>query len=404
MTTNQTLFFTCPHCEERSAQIEEPDKDVHTGESYHCNSCGVQVIFQRCPPRTTSHRPGRGGTATSATPNPASSAHQYRPTMRKRDVMRLAAQSKGGFYPTPERVVDFIASLIRVPSGSYYRNREALRILDPCCGAGEAAAQLAERLASVNTVPIETYGVELHQERAEEAAGRLRRTLAADLFQTSIGNQAFGVCFLNPPYDHDPESKRTEHAFLTHVTRYLDQGGLLVFIVPRQRLAVSAKYLASYYARLRCWAFPHPEREAFDQVVVMGYRQLEPHLDVEVEREIREWSEGEPRPLVSSNYPVYTPSTADAGDILFATRNVDPVAAAAEARRSGLWGQRRGHRRAVAQQRPTHPSTDAAPSRTHGHAHRCRFPGQPPAPGRRSAHPGQGEDHQGAGPGGGDPR
>ncbi len=251
--------------------------------------------------------------------------------------MRLAAQSKGGFYPTPERVVDFIASLIRVPSGSYYRNREALRILDPCCGAGEAAAQLAERLASVNTVPIETYGVELHQERAEEAAGRLRRTLAADLFQTSIGNQAFGVCFLNPPYDHDPESKRTEHAFLTHVTRYLDQGGLLVFIVPRQRLAVSAKYLASYYARLRCWAFPHPEREAFDQVVVMGYRQLEPHLDVEVEREIREWSEGEPRPLVSSNYPVYTPSTADAGDILFATRNVDPVAAAAEARRSGLW-------------------------------------------------------------------
>ncbi len=46
MTTNQTLFFTCPHCEERSAQIEEPDKDVHTGESYHCNSCGVQVIFQ----------------------------------------------------------------------------------------------------------------------------------------------------------------------------------------------------------------------------------------------------------------------------------------------------------------------------------------------------------------------
>ena len=58
---------------------------------------------------------------------------------------------------------------------------------------------------------------------------------------------------------------------------------------------------------------------------------------MEVEREIREWSEGEPKALVSSNYPVYTPSTADAGDILFATRSVDPVAAAAEARRFGLW-------------------------------------------------------------------
>ena len=87
--------------------------------------------------------------------------------------------------------------------------------------------------------------MELHQERAEEAAGSLRRTLAADLFQTSIANQAFGLLFLNPPYDHDSESKRTEHAFLSHCTRYLDNGGLLVFIVPRQRLAVSAKHLAS---------------------------------------------------------------------------------------------------------------------------------------------------------------
>ena len=46
MTTNQTIYFTCPHCEERFAQIEEPDRDVHAGEIYHCNSCGVQVIFQ----------------------------------------------------------------------------------------------------------------------------------------------------------------------------------------------------------------------------------------------------------------------------------------------------------------------------------------------------------------------
>ena len=84
--------------------------------------------------------------------------------------MRLAAQAKGGFYPTPERVVDFIATLIRAPAGYYYRNREVLRILDPCCGAGEAVAQLGERLTQDNTIPIETYGVELHTDRAEETA------------------------------------------------------------------------------------------------------------------------------------------------------------------------------------------------------------------------------------------
>ena len=42
--------------------------------------------------------------------------------------MRLAAQAKGGFYPTPEKVVDFIATLIRAPAGYYYRGREVLRI------------------------------------------------------------------------------------------------------------------------------------------------------------------------------------------------------------------------------------------------------------------------------------
>ena len=253
--------------------------------------------------------------------------------------MRLAGQAKGGFYPTPERVVDLIAQLIRLPTTySYYRSLETLRILDPCCGAGEALAQLAERLRHDNGVSIETYGVELHTERAEQAAERLDHALSADLFSTSIANHAFGLCLLNPPYDWaTDEKKRVEHAFLTTCTRYLDEGGLLVFIVPRHRLGVSAKYLASYYYKLQCWAFPEPEREAFDQVVVIGYRHAEPHLDEEAERQVWEWSEGEPETLQSSAYPIYRPSTTNGGDILFATRSVDPVAAAAEARRSGMW-------------------------------------------------------------------
>ena len=43
----------------------------------------------------------------------------------------------------------------------------------------------------------------------------------------------------------------------------LAEDGLLVFIVPRPRLAVSARYLATHYGTLRCWAFPRPEREAY---------------------------------------------------------------------------------------------------------------------------------------------
>ena len=253
--------------------------------------------------------------------------------------MRLAAQAKGGFYPTPPRVVDLIAGLIYAPAAyGPRRGRETLRILDPCCGPGEAVAQLAERLTEAATMPIETYGVELHRDRAAEAGERLHRALASDLFQTSIANGAFGLLYLNPPYDWDSGGgKRVEHAFLMHATRYLADNGVLVFVVPRQRLEVSAKYLSSHYQRLRCWAFPQPEREAFDQVVLIGHRRTEPHTDVHAEMRVREWSAGALDELPASPYREFSIPPLPAGDVLFSTRTVDPVSAAAEARRSGLW-------------------------------------------------------------------
>ena len=263
--------------------------------------------------------------------------------------MRLAAQAKGGYYPTPDRVVDLIADLIHTPASYYHRDRETIRILDPCCGGGDALERLAERLDRPNApvsrtgqaLPIETYGVELHRDRAEEAEKRLHRTLASDLFATSIANGAFSLLLLNPPYDYDSEDKRTEHAFLTHCTRYLAESGLLVFIVPRQRLAVSARYLSTHYGRMRCWAFPDPERQVFDQVVLMGYRKADPIPDANAESMVLEWAVGEPEPLRSQRHSYsqteFSPATTPSGDILFTTRTVDPVAAAAEARRSGLW-------------------------------------------------------------------
>ena len=42
---------------------------------------------------------------------------------------------------------------------------------------------------------------------------------------------------------------------------------------------MSARYLSTHYGRLQCWAFPDPEREVFDQVVVFGYRKTDPVPD-----------------------------------------------------------------------------------------------------------------------------
>ena len=88
---------------------------------------------------------------------------------------------------------------------------------------------------------------------------------------------------------------------------------------------------------MRCWAFPDQEREVFDQVVLMGYRKADPVPDAHAERMVLEWAVGEPEPLRSRPYTDYSPETTPARDILFTTRTVDPVAAAAEARWSGLW-------------------------------------------------------------------
>ena len=87
---------------------------------------------------------------------------------------------------------------------------------------------------------------------------------------------------------------------------------------------------------MQCWAFPDPERQVFDQVVLCGYRKADPVPDALAEGMVLEWAVGEPEPLRSHSYTEFTPATTPSGDILFATRTVDPVAAAA-ARRSGLW-------------------------------------------------------------------
>ena len=240
--------------------------------------------------------------------------------------------------------------------------------------------------------------------RAEEAEKRLGHALASDLFATSVANGAFGLLLLNPPYDYDSEDKRTEHAFLTQTTRYLAEGGLLVFIVPRQRLAVSARYLSTHYGRMRCWAFPHPEREVFDQVVLMGYRKADPVPDAHGESMVLEWAVGEPEPMRPEHYPPFTPKTTPSGDILFTTRTVDPVAAAAEARRSGLWTSTEITRHPLARQGHPHPPADAPAKGTHGDAGGGGLPRQPLPGGGGPAHPGQGRHQQGDGHGGGQPR
>ncbi len=200
--------------------------------------------------------------------------------------MRLAAQEKMGFYPTPNRSLQLIAQLLTPAS-----KEQEIKALDPCAGEGEALAYTADGLRQQGA-KVTTYGVELSPERAEKAAKVLDVVLDTDWNNTTVSNKAFGLLWLNPPYDWDHESKerhkRQEYIFLRLSFTKLQVGGVLVYIVPRSILAMPnvAKFLAAHFDDISVFRFPDGEYEQFRQVVLLGYRKGEALADEETAKRL----------------------------------------------------------------------------------------------------------------------
>jgi len=246
-------------------------------------------------------------------------------------LARLKSIEKAGYFPTPPRVV---AAVARHLAPALTGGKRVVRLLDPCAGIGEAAATVAKVLNA------ESYGIELNEERGEAARGRLDHVLTTSAFTIRLANGAFSCLFLNPPYDYDDEKRRLEHAFLTSLTRALCPEGVLVFLIPQRRLAVSARYLASHYTGFGAYRFPDPEYAAFRQMVLFAFRKPHAALDVAAQARLETWSEGDLAPLPDEpSGPLLDVPSLPAGEILFASLFFDPVQAAAEAQRRGVWTQ-----------------------------------------------------------------
>ena len=138
--------------------------------------------------------------------------------------MRLEAQAKAGFYPTVPEIVQILETFIGE------KKPGPKRLLDPCSGTGEPAAEIAA------AAECEAYGVEIHSGRAQFARRLLNKVISGNLFSVRARNGSFSVLFLNPPYDFESEDGRTELSFLKHTLPYLAPGGLLFFILPQKRM------------------------------------------------------------------------------------------------------------------------------------------------------------------------
>jgi predicted RNA methylase len=185
--------------------------------------------------------------------------------------MRLEAQAKAGFYPTPPEVVDMIKTWI----GETMKGPR--RLLDPCCGTGEPAAQIAAAAG------CDAYGVEINTERAKAAKKLLSKVVVGDLFSVRARLEGFSILYLNPPYDFDREDGRTELSFLKHTLPYLAPGGLLLFLVPQKRITPRmAKVLSACIEDPKVRKFPSERFKAFGQIVIAGIKKRRAEIDSEV--------------------------------------------------------------------------------------------------------------------------
>jgi predicted RNA methylase len=246
-------------------------------------------------------------------------------------MARLASQAVAGFFPTPTRVV---AGLLRQLTATGGGDRRVIRVLDPCAGTGEPLAAIAEVLGA------ESYGIEINTERAQQCRSRLDQVLATSAFTVRLANGAFSLLWLNPPYDSTDEQRRLEHAFLTGLSRALCPGGVLLFLIPQVRLAVSARYLSAHYTNFRAFRFPDPEYTAFRQMILIATRKTQATLDPVAQARLEAWScvDLPALPDVTHDPLVVVPALPRT-DVLFASLAFDPVLAAQEARRRGVWAQ-----------------------------------------------------------------
>ncbi len=251
-------------------------------------------------------------------------------------MTRLASTAKAGFFPTPERVTQRIARFV-VPSPS------GGRLLDPCCGRGVAAQHLADAWR------LDAYGIEIDAERALEASSRLQHVLHLDYVSARAPHHSFQAILCNPPYDFaEGESRRTEYQFLRDTTKWLQPGGLLVYIIPQYRVdARMAGFLTTAYESIRTYRFPDPEFEPFRQAVVFAIAKQEPTRNEASAVQLLQQCRGSLPilPEFPSNGDQYhlpvlaegNPSASSGQRFFFRGTEIDPPQALAEALAAGAW-------------------------------------------------------------------
>jgi hypothetical protein len=176
--------------------------------------------------------------------------------------MRNVARLKMGFYPLPESE--------GVKLRSFLSYTQPASVIDPCVGQGAALHLLT------GGAPVRRYGVELDAERARIASSRGIETIQGNTFDAVAKPESFSLLYLNPPYDSEIGSmanRRMEAVFLEHTYRWLRIEGVLILVIPFERLHDCTGILSSYFAGLNVLRMTDPDSVQYRQIAVLGIRR-----------------------------------------------------------------------------------------------------------------------------------
>jgi 16S rRNA G966 N2-methylase RsmD len=176
--------------------------------------------------------------------------------------MRFQGKARLGFYPLPFSEAQRVRSFLLFPESS--------SAIDPCAGDGVAFE------AITSGAEVYRFGIELDAYRAEQARQRIPNVVQGNTLEVQCAVECFGLLYLNPPYDWalgPGASRRTEQAFLSHTYRWLRPGGVLVFVIPGDRLAECSQILATQFRDVRIYRLEAPECVRYKQVVLFGIRR-----------------------------------------------------------------------------------------------------------------------------------
>jgi hypothetical protein len=177
--------------------------------------------------------------------------------------LRFQGKSRLGFYPLPLSEAQRIRRFLLFPG-------TPSSAIDPCVGDGVAFEVIT------SDADVLRYGIELDAYRAEQARQRIPNVIQGNTLEVQCPAECFGLLYLNPPYDWTlgpADSRRTELSFLSRTYRWLKPAGILVLVIPSERLADCSQILSTHFRDVRVYRLEAPECVRYKQVVVIGARR-----------------------------------------------------------------------------------------------------------------------------------